>query len=82
MTAGERIRQPEAEKERRQVHNLPEVRLPVREHQVEEVCCPACQQVSRGSFPSGVEAPVQYGPNLRALAVYLVGCPLPAAWAF
>jgi Transposase IS66 family len=35
------------------------------------VCCPACQHVSRGSFPAGVEAPVQYGPNLRALAVHL-----------
>jgi transposase len=58
-------------KERRQVHDLPEVRLLVREHQVEEVCCPRCQQVSAGSFPVGVEAPGQYGPNLRALAVYL-----------
>lgn len=58
-------------KERRQVHDLPEVRLVVREHQVEEVCCPVCQQVSRGSFPAEVEAPVQYGANLRALAVYL-----------
>jgi transposase len=58
-------------KERRQVHDLPEVHLLVREHQVEEVCCPVCQQVSRGSFPAGVEAPVQYGPTLRALGVYL-----------
>lgn len=58
-------------KERRQVHDLPPVRLVVREYQVEEVCCPACQQVSRGSFPEGVEAPVQYGPQIRALAVYL-----------
>jgi transposase len=58
-------------KERRQVYDLPEVRLLVREHQVEEVCCPICQQVSRGSFPEGVEAPVQYGPKVRALAVYL-----------
>src|SRR5712692_65303 len=58
-------------KERRQIQDLPQVRLVVREHQVEEVCCPACQQMSRGSFPAGVEAPVQYGPNLRALSVYL-----------
>jgi transposase len=58
-------------KERRQVHDLPEIRLVVREHQVEEVCCPTCQQVSRGSFPGGIEAPVQYGPQVRALAVYL-----------
>ncbi len=58
-------------KERRQIHDLPEVRLLVREHQVEEVCCSRCGQASRGSFPAGVEAPAQYGPNLRAFAVYL-----------
>ena len=58
-------------KERRQGYDLPEVRLLVREHQMEEVCCPACQQMSRGSFPEGVEAPVQYGPKVRSLAVYL-----------
>ena len=58
-------------KERRQIHDLPEVRLLVREHQVEEVGCPRCQQASWGSFPAGVEAPGQSGPNLRALAVYL-----------
>lgn len=58
-------------KERRQVHDLPEIRLLVREHQVEEVCCPACQQVSAGHFPAGVEVPAQYGPHVQALAVYL-----------
>ena len=58
-------------KERRQVHDLPEIRLVVREHQAEDVWCPRYQQVSRGSFPAGVEAPVQYGPKLRALTVYL-----------
>src|SRR6266851_1734024 len=58
-------------KERRQVHDLPAVRVVVQEHQVEEVWCPVCQGRNEGSFPSGVEAPVQYGPNVRALGVYL-----------
>jgi transposase len=58
-------------KERRQIYDLPEVRLVVQEHQVEEVCCPTCQHPNEGSFPSGVEAAAQYGPKVRALAVYL-----------
>jgi transposase len=57
--------------ERRQVHDLPAVRLVVQEHQVEEVYCPACGHLNAGSFPTGVEAPVQYGPNVQALGVYL-----------
>jgi len=62
---------PGSMKERRQMHELPEVRLVVQEHQVEEVRCPACGWRNAGSFPGGVEAPVQYGPQLRAVAVYL-----------
>jgi transposase len=57
--------------ERRQVQDLPPVRLVVSEHQVEEVRCPHCQQVSRGRFPEGVSAPAQYGTGVKALAVYL-----------
>jgi len=57
--------------ERRQVHDLPEIRLQVTQHQVEETTCPQCQHINRGSFPPEVSAPVQYGPRLRAWAVYL-----------
>jgi transposase len=37
-------------KERRQVHDLPEVRLLVREHQVEEVCCEAVSAAESGNL--------------------------------
>ncbi|GAC1361438.1 MAG: IS66 family transposase [Ktedonobacteraceae bacterium] len=57
--------------ERRQVNDLPKVRLWVQEHQVETVDCPHCQQQTRGRFPVGVHAPVQYGSGVRGLAVYL-----------
>ena len=57
--------------ERRQVHDLPENRLLEREHQVEAICCPRCQQITHGCFPAEVSAPVQYGPHVQALAVYL-----------
>lgn len=58
-------------KERRPVHDLPEMQLQVCEHQVEEVPCPACGLQSVGSFPAEVLAPVQYGSHVQALAVYL-----------
>lgn len=58
--------------ERRQVYELPPLRLLVREHRALHVRCPTCAAVTVGTFP--VEAPsrAQYGPRLRALAVYLV----------
>ena len=57
--------------ERRQVQDLPPVRLEVTEHQALAVTCPTCQAVTRGAFPDGVRAPTQYGPRVRAVAVYL-----------
>jgi transposase len=57
--------------ERRQVHDLPTIRLQVQEHQVQAICCPQCQHRTVASFPMGVNAPVQYGPGVQGLAVYL-----------
>jgi transposase len=57
--------------ERRQVQDVPPLKLVVTEHQVEVVRCPQCQHVTRGAFPPEVSAPAQYGPGVRALAVYL-----------
>lgn len=57
--------------ERRQVHDIPPPRLEVTEHQVEQVRCSACGALNRGTCPPQVSAPVQYGPRVRAMAVYL-----------
>jgi transposase len=58
--------------ERRQVRDLPPVRLLVREQRALHVRCPRCEQVSVGPFPPEASSRAQYGPRLRALAVYLL----------
>ena len=59
-------------RERRQIHELPPVRLHVTEHQRLQLRCPSCAHVSAGAFPAEVPSRAQYGQRVRALAVYLV----------
>src|SRR5262249_18915089 len=59
-------------RERREVQELPAVRRWVREYKALHVRCPVCQAVSGGAFPAEAPSRAQYGPKLRALAVYLV----------
>jgi transposase len=56
--------------ERRQVFDLPPVKVKVTEHQLIEREC-GCGQRSRGTAPEGAQAPVQYGPRIAAIIVYL-----------
>ena len=56
--------------ERRQVHDLPEPKLEVTEHQAEVKTCP-CGWVNRAAFPPEAAAPVQYGPRVQSVGVYL-----------
>jgi len=57
--------------ERRQVFELPLLQPVVIEHQVLQVRCPQCQALAVGHFPLDVTQPTQYGPGVKALAVYL-----------
>jgi transposase len=59
-------------RERRQVQELPAVRLRITEYQALHVRCPSCQAVSVGAFPVAASSRAQDGPQLRALAVSLV----------
>ena len=62
--------QPVTGVERRQVFDLPPVAVKVTEHQLIEREC-SCGHRTRGVAPAGAEAPVQYGPRIAAIIIYL-----------
>jgi transposase len=61
---------PEVGVERRQVFDLPPMRVQVVEHQLITRRC-ACGATTCGRAPVQVSAPVQYGPRITAIIVYL-----------
>lgn len=57
----------------RQVFDLPEPRpLIVTEHRAYVCRCAACGRQTRGAFPEGVSAPVQYGTRIATFVLYLL----------
>ena len=55
---------------RRQVFDIPPVTVHVTEHQIITRRC-VCGTLCTGTPPASVEAPVQYGPMMHAIIVYL-----------
>ncbi|MGB6165497.1 MAG: IS66 family transposase [Pseudonocardiaceae bacterium] len=56
--------------ERRQVFDLPPLRLEVTEHRLISRAC-SCGVITKAQAPAGVNAPVQYGSRLAGVGVYL-----------
>jgi transposase len=56
--------------ERRQVFDLPPVAVKVTEHQLIEREC-GCGHRTKGAGPAGADGPVQYGPRIAAIIIYL-----------
>jgi len=63
-------RAPEVAVARRQVFDLPPIAIRVTEHELVSRRC-GCGVTTTADAPAGVNAPVQYGPRIKAVMVYL-----------
>jgi transposase len=55
--------------QKRQVFDIPPIRLHVVEHQIGRISC--CNQLQTGTFPTSLTAPVQYGERILSLSSLL-----------
>jgi transposase len=71
--------EPALDFERRQVFDLPPLKLECTEHRAEIKDCPCCHKLVTAPFPEEVKAPVQYGKNFRSLLAYFYDAQLGAS---
>ena len=60
-----------ADHRRRQVIDIPPLKLEVTEHRAEIKCCPGCGCRNEAAFPAEVKTSMQYGSRIKSLLVYL-----------
>jgi len=71
--------EPAIDFERRQLFDLPPLKLECTEHRAEFKDCPGCHRRVTAPFPEEVKAPLQYGRNFRALLAYFYDAQLGAS---
>ena len=56
---------------KRQIFDLPPIKVNVEEHRAEDKLCPRCGHLNEALFPEGISQPTQYGPRIKAICTYL-----------
>ena len=57
--------------EKRQLFDLPEVKMNVTEYQAHSLECKECHTINKAKFPENIKAVTQYGNNLKSFISYL-----------
>ena len=57
--------------EKRQLFDLPDIKMQVTEYQAYTKKCPYCHMQNKAKFPNNIKATLQYGDNLKSLVSYL-----------